>query len=91
MDFEQIMGIIKPFLESLAGKYGWLTQVLVIMASLRVVFKPLMGLADALVIVIPGTKDNEFLEKIKKSKAYGIIVWIVDFFASVKLPKADKQ
>jgi len=87
MDLEQILSFLRPAIETMAGRYGALLQVLVVMASLRVVFKPLMLLADSLVLVIPGTKDNEFLAKVKAHKAYRMFSFFVDFFASVKLPK----
>lgn len=87
MDLEQVFSFLQPMLESLSGKYGPLLQGLTIMASLRLVFKPLMSALDGLVEIIPGDGDNKLLDKIKCSKYYKGVVFMVDYFASIKLPK----
>lgn len=84
---EAILGLLKPILESMSGQNGMLLQVLVIMASFRVVFKPLMALASAVVEVTPPKGDDELLAKIKANKYYKMVVFLVDYFASIKLPK----
>src|ERR1041384_4715513 len=33
---------LQPLLDGLAGKYGWLTMVILLIGSLRILFKPLM-------------------------------------------------
>lgn len=79
------------FILEMAAKYPAFSSLFMIMGVLRAVFKPLMTLLHAYVEATPTEKDNELLEKLKKSKAYGAVVWLLDYFASVKLPKAKKQ
>jgi hypothetical protein len=43
---------------------------------------------DAYVTFSPGTGDNETWEKIKASTPWKVFVFVVDWLASVKLPKA---
>jgi hypothetical protein len=84
---EELLGYLKPVLEMLAGKYGVVAQVLGYMAAARIFFKPIMTIAESYVNLTPSLKDNEKFEKIKASKAYKMVVFLVDMFASVKLPK----
>lgn len=90
MDIEQIAGFIKPLLITFATKYPWLMAGLIVMASLRIVFKPMVSLAEGVVNITPSDADNKWLESLKKNKFYKAFVWGVDFFASLKLPKEKK-
>jgi hypothetical protein len=65
-----------------------LSAVLVVIGVFRAVFKPIMTVLEAYVGATESTKDNELLEKIKGSKTYKVLVWLVDYTASIKLPKA---
>lgn len=71
----------------LAIKYPAIASVLMLMGVLRAVFKPLMSLLHAYVEATPSEKDNELLKKIMDSKAYSVIQYILDYTASIKLPK----
>jgi len=35
-------GVLQPLLDGLLGKYGWLTTALLVIGSLRILFKPVM-------------------------------------------------
>ena len=70
----------------LMGKYPQLAQVLVIVGTLRLVFKPLFTFLHQFVDATPTTRDNEFLSKVEGSKAYKLVAWAMDYFASVKMP-----
>ena len=61
--------------------------VLMVMGFLRLVFKPLMALVQAVVDATPTDKDNAKLEEVKASKFYTSLLWLLDYFASVKVPK----
>lgn len=61
--------------------------VLMVMGFLRLVFKPIMTAVQAIVAATPSTKDDEKLAEVQASKVYLGLVWLLDYFASVKLPK----
>lgn len=65
----------------------WFADVLMLMGVLRLIFKPLFSIADTLVSATETKADDEYLASFKASKGYAVIVWALDFFASVKLPK----
>ncbi len=69
----------------LIDKYPALSSVIFIVGALRVINKPLFSLARAVVGVTPSKKDDEYLDKVEGSKAYKSIIYILDWFASVKV------
>lgn len=73
-------------LELLSGEK--MQMVLMIIGGLRIVVKPLMGILKSLAIYTPGKKDDEFVGRVEESKLYKGLVYLVDWFASVKLPGA---
>ena len=87
---EEILLFLKPLLEGLLGKYGWLVQVVAIIGALRLFIKPLMSMAQAYVSLTPSVKDDEFLKKIQESSIYKMVSYLLDWFGSIKLPKKDK-
>jgi hypothetical protein len=75
---------LEPLLEGLAGKYGWLTTVILCVGSLRILCKPLMlALENAL------QSDPEKLARLQRFEAgpvYKTLAFILDLGASIKLP-----
>ena len=74
---------------SLVAQYPVLASVLLVMGGLRIVVKPLMGILHELAIYTPTQKDDELLGKVEASSFYKGLVYVVDWFASVKLPGAQ--
>src|SRR5438477_3708932 len=77
-------GVLQPLLDGLAGKYGWLTTVLLVMGSLRILFKPIM-------LVVENALKNDTvkfaaIQKFEAGPAYKAIAMVLDVGASIKLP-----
>ena len=77
-------GVFAPFLDGLAGKYGWLTTVLLAIGSLRILFKPIM-------LVVENTLKNDpvkfaAVQKFEAGPVYKAIATVLDVGASIKLP-----
>ena len=75
---------LQPVLDGLAGKYGWLTTVLLAIGSLRILFKPVM-----LVLENAVKNDPSKLAAIQQFEAgpiYKTIATLLDLGASIKLP-----
>ena len=83
---ETIMSILQPLIETYAGSHGWVLQVVTIIGSLRLIFKPLQALVVAIVAATPSVSDDAWLAKVMASKVYGYVLYSLDWFASVKLP-----
>lgn len=84
---EQILELLKPLIEVYAGKLGVAVQIISIVGTLRLAIKPIMSVVEAVVMITPSKSDDLLPEKIKQSKAYKTVVFVLDWFASIKLPK----
>jgi len=73
------------------AKWPVVSSVLIIMGGLRFLFKPIMSAAEKYVAYTPSLKDDAFFKKLTESKIYKGVAWLVDFFGSIKLPKAKKE
>lgn len=73
------------------GKSEMAVSIFAIVGILRSINKPLMTFLNSVVGATPSNKDNLFLEKMVKSKAYKAIAYFLDWSASVKLPKEEKK
>ena len=77
-------GVFTPLLNGVLGKYGWLTTVLLVIGSLRILFKPLM-------LVVENALKNDpqkfaAVQKFEAGPVYKVIATVLDVGASIKLP-----
>jgi hypothetical protein len=77
---------LQPFLDGLAGKYGWMTTVILVIGSLRILFKPVMLAIESYVKQTPSESDDARLAKFEGGFIYKTIAFALDFGASIKLP-----
>lgn len=75
--------IIK-FLIDFAVQYPQLASIIFLIGSFRVVMKPLVALAKAIVEITPSKSDDVFVEKIEQSGAYKVVLFVVDYIFSIK-------
>jgi hypothetical protein len=85
MDINQVLELIKPLIETFLGKQGWFLQVIAIMGTFRLFFKPFHSFVKEVIQLTPSKKDDEVLEKIEGSKIAKSIVWVIDFLFSIKV------
>lgn len=71
----------------LVSKYPVVAGVIAVVGILRLVVKPLMSIVEAVVLETASKKDDEAVAKVKDSGIYKGLIWVVDYLASVKLPK----
>ena len=82
---------MEQFLAELIVKYPNLAMAFMVVGVLRAIFKPLMTLLHSYVEATPSEKDNEILKKVMDSKFYSAIQWLLDYTASIKLPKKEEK
>ena len=80
---------LQALCNGLAGNYGWLTTVVLVIGSLRIVFKPIMLALENYVRQTPTVADDERLAKFEAGIIYKALAFLLDFAASIKLPKSD--
>lgn len=71
-------------------RFPSLTALVAFMGMARVLIKPLMVFLDKVVETTPTPADDEFLRKMRESKIYKAIVFILDYVGSIKPPKKLK-
>src|SRR5438093_4854280 len=77
-------GVLQPLLDGLAGKYGFLTTVLLVIGSLLILFKPIM-------LVVENALKNDparfaAVQKFEAGPIYKVIATVLYVCASIKLP-----
>lgn len=74
----------------LIAQYPKAAAVLAVMGLLRAIFKPIMAAVESYIADSASTKDDAKLAKLKAHKAYKAFAWLLDYTASIKLPKEKK-
>lgn len=87
--YEQIIAFVHNLLP--VGVANFLLSLMLIMASLRFVFKPVMSVLETFVLSTETKRDDEVVAAIKNSKIYQILVFLADFLGSIKLPKKREK
>ncbi len=85
---QQLLTFLGPIAEQYLGKLpATVLQVLVLIGALRLVVKPLMVALTAFAKETETPKDDEVLAKIETSKAYKLLLFVLDWLASIKIKK----
>lgn len=71
----------------LAQKAPVILSILSIVGLLRLVMKPLMSILKAVAAETATDKDDKIIEKVESSAIWKGLCWVIDYVASVKLPK----
>jgi len=80
------VGVVDSFLNGLAGKYGWITTVVMVIGTLRLLFKPIFSAIENAVANDPA--KCAALQKFEAGPIYKAIAFVLDFGASIKLKAA---
>jgi hypothetical protein len=87
VDLESLGPIIKPVLEMVFSYLpSEVISVITLIGGLRVLFKPLMALLEAVAIYTPGKKDDALFKSVNEGNTYKSFRFFLDFIASIKLP-----
>lgn len=68
-------------------QYPQVAAVLAGVGTFRLIFKPIMEALDKIVISTETKKDDDILNKVKENKIYKVVVFLVDYLSSIKLPQ----
>lgn len=74
-------------IQKLISDYPFLLKVLVFMALARSIFKPLCAAVNKYVEESESLKDNELWKKVQENKVFKAFAFVLDYTASIKLPK----
>lgn len=77
--------VAQPFIVGFAQQHPWLLTVLALIATARLVFKPIMSAVGAYVKSTASTSDDAMLEKVEHSAVYKVFAWLLDYLGSIKV------
>lgn len=63
----------------------WYGDLLVGMGFLRVIFKPIFTILNAIVEATPTDRDDQFMADFRQTNTFKMVVLGLDFFASIKI------
>ncbi len=73
---------LTPVLQTLAGKYGWVAKIIMIVGILRLVMKPIMMIVEAVVANNP--TEEAAVQKFEAGPIFKWLSWGLDWLGSVK-------
>lgn len=78
------MDTISEILVLAASNHPVVLGIVSTIGALRIVVKPIMTFAHQVVQQTKSTRDDEVLDKIEQSKGYKVLLYTLDWLASVK-------
>jgi len=78
---------LSAFIIAQSTAHPALASIIMVLGITRAIFKPLMGLVEAFVLATPSASDDQVVKAFEGSKLYAFFVWLIDYTASIKLPK----
>lgn len=73
-----------------AARYPHFAVIFMVMGFVRTLFKPMCSVIQAYVDATETKADNLWWSEVQKSKVWGSLLYLIDLFASVKLPKGSE-
>lgn len=77
--------VAQPFIVSFAQEYPWLLTTLALIATLRLVFKPIVSALEAWVRSTPSTEDDATFERVTHARWFKVAAWLLDYLGSIKV------
>ena len=77
---------MEQFIIDLVTKYPWFSMVCIFIGIFRLIFKPAMALVKSVIMITPSLADDAIWKRWEDSSIYKLIIWIVDYLLSIKLP-----
>lgn len=84
---EELLAFLTPLLEAYGGQLGFLVQLVSIVGTLRLLFKPVMSIIDVVVKLTPSESDDDLADRIEQNKVVKSVLYVLDWLASIKLKK----
>ena len=75
------------FILDLIVQYPTVGSIVAALGAVRLVFKPLMTAIDSYVLSTETKDDDIYVEGIKATKWFRVVVFVLDWAFSVKIPK----
>lgn len=77
--------LARPLVVQVVESHPWVASLLILIGSLRLLFKPIMSLVRSRIAATPTTDDDAQLQRVMSSWWYQALAWTLDFVASIKI------
>lgn len=77
--------LARPLVVQVVESHPWVASLLILIGSLRLLFKPIMSLVRSRIAATPTTEDDAQLQRVMSSWWYQALAWTLDFVASIKI------
>jgi hypothetical protein len=84
---EQLALILGPLLSAYVGDFGVAVQIVSIVGTLRLFFKPIMAGVEQAIKDSPSQEDDIILGKVQKNIFYKGFIFVLDLVSSIKIKK----
>lgn len=84
---ENLSLIIAPLISAYIGDYGWAVQIVSVVGTLRLFFKPIVAAIESAVAASESKNDDIVLGKVKQNSIYKAFIFVLDLVGSIKVPK----
>ena len=74
----------------IVNKYPVAVSILAVLGVIRLAIKPIMTAIGEIVLITPTDKDDKLFEKVKQSKSFKAILYVLDYLTSIKI-KTEKE
>jgi len=85
------LNIVGGWVLGFLSNYPQFSGLIMVIGFLRLAVKPLMTILQAFVKLTPYDSDDQWLKSFEQSKSYKLIVYMMDWVLSVKLPEKPKR
>jgi hypothetical protein len=82
-----LWNVLAPMIIGFGEKYPLIFTIVFFMGAIRLFMKPIMLAIDTYTAKTPTKSDDEFVAKMKDTLVYKVVCFILDWAASIKLPK----
>lgn len=82
-----VWGVLAPIIIGFGESYPIIFTIVFFMGAIRLFMKPIMGAIEIYTAKTPTKSDDEFVAKIKNNIIYKIVSYVLDWAASIKIPK----
>lgn len=83
--------LARPLVVRVVQSHPWVASLLILIGSLRLLFKPIMSLVRSRIAATPTTEDDAQLQRVMSSWWYQALAWTLDFVASIKIAPPIQQ
>ncbi len=84
---EQLLAALAPLLSAYAGEFGVAIQIVSVIGTLRLFFKPIFAAVSQAVKDSPSVSDDEILGKVNNNKFFKGFIFALDLVGSIKIKK----